>query len=94
MFRKLVKVSEISFFFPVRLFLETLRRNHSLLLIWLILFLFITQVLGYRYGLHSLFLAPEYLGKVNVLSYLVLGFTTGIFIMSYHMSSYITISYQ
>jgi hypothetical protein len=85
---------ELKSFFPLRLFLDSLRRNHALLLIWLMLFLFIFKVLGYTYGMHSLFLAPEYLGKVNALSYLVLGFTTGIFIMAFHMSSYITIAYQ
>jgi len=88
------KLLEVYYFFPVRLFLESLRRNHALLLIWLMLFFFIFKVLGYTYGIHSLFLAPEYLGRVNVLSYFVLGFTTGIFIMAFHMSSYITIAYQ
>ena len=87
-------LSKIYAFLPVRLFLETLRNNYSLLLIWLMLFLFIARLLGYRYGMHSLFLAPEYLGRVDPLSFLVLGFTTGIFIMSFHMSSYITLSYQ
>ena len=88
------KLLEVYYFFPVRLFLETLRRNHTLLLVWLMLFLFITKSLGYRYGLHSLFLTPEYLGKVNGLSFMILGFTTGIFIMAFHMSSYITIAFQ
>ncbi len=87
-------LSRLYAFLPVRLFLETLRRNHSLLLIWLLLFLFIARMLGYQYGIHSLFLAPEYLGRVDLLSFLILGFTTGIFIMSFHMSSYITIAYQ
>ncbi len=94
MVRHIKKIWEIYYFFPVRLFLEALRRNHTLLLMWLLLFLFIAKVLGYRYGLHSLFLTPEYLGRVDALSFLLLGFTTGIFIMAYHMSSYITIAYQ
>ena len=88
------KLLEVYYFFPVRLFLESLRRNHALLLLWLILFLFLFKAVGYTYGIHSLFLTPEYLGSVNALSFLILGFTTGIFIMAFHMSSYITIAYQ
>ena len=84
------KFQELYFFFPLQLFLETFRRNYTLILTWLLLFLFITKEIGYRYGIYALFLAPEYLEHVNFLSYLILGFTIGIFIMAYHMSSYIT----
>ncbi len=82
------------FFFPVQLVLETFRRNHMLVLFWFLLFLFITKGAGYRYGVYTLFLGPEYLEHVNFLSFLILGFTTGIFIMTYHISSYITNAYQ
>ncbi len=65
-----------------------------LILFWLFLFLFITKGTGYRYGIYSLFLGPDYLEKVNYLSFLIFGFTIGIFIMAYHMSSYITNAYE
>lgn len=40
-------------------------------------------------GLPYLFLSPEYLGKVNWLSYLILGFSIGGFFMAFHLYSYI-----
>jgi len=76
------------YFFPVQLLLENLRRNHTLILFWLLLFLYITKAVGYKYGIYALFLAPEYLGQVNFLSFLILGFTVGIFIMAYHIATY------
>ncbi len=90
--KKILK--DIYFFFPVQLFLETFRKNHILVLFWLFLFLFITKSTGYRYGVYTLFLGPEYLEHVSILSYFLLGFTTGIFIMAFHLSSYITNAYQ
>lgn len=59
------------------------------LLVWLIMFGIITQTVGVKYGLPYLFLYPEYLGNVNFWSYLILGFSCGGFIMSFHMYSYI-----
>ncbi len=49
----------------------------------------ITQNIGVKYGLPYLFLYPEYLGNVSFLSYLILGFSCGGFIMSFNMYSYI-----
>lgn len=48
-----------------------------------------TQSIGVKYGLHYLFLYPEYLGQVSFLSYLILGFSCGGLIMSFNMYSYI-----
>ena len=41
-----------------------------------------------------LFLTPEYLGEVNFLSYFIVGITSGLFVMAYHISSYIYYSYR
>ncbi|MBK7128779.1 MAG: patatin-like phospholipase family protein [Crocinitomicaceae bacterium] len=60
-----------------------------LILLWLIMFGFITQNLGMKLGLPYLFLSPEYLGKVNWLSFMILGFSVGGFFMAYHLYSYI-----
>lgn len=81
-------------FFPVQLFLLHLRRSHILMIFWLLMFLFVNRVLGVNYGLSYLFLTPEYLDKVNFLSYFLVGITAGLFIMSYHISSYIYYSYR
>lgn len=52
-------------------------------------FALITQNLGSKYGIPYLFLAPEYLGEVNWLSYFILGFSIGGFFMAYHLYTYI-----
>ncbi|MGB0177845.1 MAG: hypothetical protein ACPF9D_11810, partial [Owenweeksia sp.] len=81
-------------FFPVQLFLLHLRRSHILMIFWLLVFLFVNRMLGVNYGFPYLFLTPEYLDKVNFLSYFLVGLTAGLFVMSYHISSYIYYSYR
>lgn len=84
----------IYYFFPVQLILEHLKRHYVILFLWLLLFMYISGGMGYTYGIYTLFLAPEYLGKVGFLSFLILGFTTGIFIMAFHITTYITSGYR
>jgi hypothetical protein len=43
-----------------------------------------------KYGVPFLYLTPEYLGKVSFLSYGIIGFSIGGFIMAFNISSYIT----
>ncbi len=76
-------------FFPVQLILLQLKKNHLLLLLWLVLFGLITQNVGMKMGLPYLFLSPEYFGKVNWLSFFILGFSIGGFFMAFHLYSYI-----
>lgn len=49
----------------------------------------ITKSVAVRYGAPYLFLNPEYLNQTNVLSYFVVGFACGGFIMAFNISSYI-----
>lgn len=81
-------------FFPVKLFLLHLRRSHILLFFWLILFLFTNKLLGVSYGFPYLFLTPEYKGVVGFWSFSIVGITSGLFIMAFHISSYIYYSYR
>lgn len=81
-------------FFPVKLFLLHLRRSHLLLIFWLILMGFYTGWLGENYGFHYLFISPEYLEEVSFWSFGFVGFTLGIFIMAFHINSYIYYSYR
>ena len=81
-------------FFPVKLFFLQLRRSHLLMLFWLILFGFITGFIGFDYGFRYLFVSPEYQEQVGPVSYLLLGFTMGLFFMAYHINSYIYYSYR
>lgn len=77
------------YFFPFQLLVLHLKRNHFLLLFWVILFAFTTQSFATKFGIPSLFLAPEYLGVVGIRSYAILGFSLGAFIMAFNIYTYI-----
>jgi hypothetical protein len=64
------------------------KKNLLTILFWSILFGFITNSVASKYGVPYLFLTPEYLGEVSFLSFLILGFATGGFIMAFHTYSY------
>lgn len=81
-------------FFPVQLLLLHLRRSHLLIIFWFLLFAFVGGLLAENYGLSYLFLTPEYLDKVNFLSYFIVGVSGGLFMMAFHISSYIYYSYR
>ncbi|RLD52905.1 MAG: hypothetical protein DRI94_01660 [Bacteroidetes bacterium] len=48
---------------------------------------------GSEYGIPSLFFSPEYLHKVNFISYFFLGISFGIFFIAFHISGYISNAY-
>ncbi|MBC8172527.1 MAG: patatin-like phospholipase family protein [Chitinophagales bacterium] len=79
----------ILYSFPVQLLLLHIKRNHFLLLFWVILICFITGNLGSRYGITLLFLDPEYYSKVGFFSFLILGFAFGFFFVVWNLTSYI-----
>ncbi|MEM7161997.1 MAG: hypothetical protein AAF487_06085 [Bacteroidota bacterium] len=83
------RLRRIIYFFPVQLFVLHIKKNHLLLLFWLILFGFITQSIANKYGVGALFLYPEYLGEVNFLSYAIVGFALGGFVMAFNIYTYI-----
>ncbi len=87
-------LKRIYFFFPVRLLVGYLKTNHLILLSWLIPFMIILNGLGIRFGLPSLFLTPEYMGKINGFAFLFLGLVTGSFIMAFHISSYVVMAHR
>ena len=82
-------IRKFLFFFPVQLFLVNLKRNHLLLIFWLILFGITGEHLVERYGIPYLFLAPEYLGSISFWSYFIMSFFIGSFVMSFNITSYI-----
>lgn len=88
------KLRRIFYFFPVQLFFATLKKNYSFVLLWLLFFGFITRALAAGYGVPYLFLYPEYLNNVNFLSYFILGYSCGGFIMAFNISSYIVNSFR
>jgi hypothetical protein len=82
-------IRKLIFFFPLQLLLVNLKRNHLLLLFWVILFGFVSNSLASKFGIAFLFLAPEYLNDVSFWSYLIMGFAIGGFVMTFNISSYI-----
>ena len=80
--------------FPIQLFILHFRRYQLLLVFWFILVSAIHGDFMSTFGADSLFLAPEYLGKVNGLSMAIVGVATGIFIMSWNITTFILHSNQ
>ena len=72
--------------FPVQLVFLHFKRFQVLLLFWYLLFSTVGGKFMNSYGADSLFLAPEYLGEVNMASAAILGFAIAIFIMSWNIS--------
>jgi hypothetical protein len=81
----------VGFFYslPVQLLLLHIRRYQVLLVFWYILFATISGHFMESYGAYTLYLAPEYLDKVNALSSSIVGFSVAIFIMSWNITTFI-----
>ncbi|OJW96397.1 MAG: hypothetical protein BGO70_01575 [Bacteroidetes bacterium 43-93] len=76
-------------FLPVQLFILHFRKYQMILLFWYILFATITGHFASVFGASSLFLAPEYAGQINFFSMLLLGGATAVFIMAWHITTFI-----
>ncbi|MFZ2906512.1 MAG: patatin-like phospholipase family protein [Cyclobacteriaceae bacterium] len=76
--------------FPIQLLLNNFRRNHVLLLCWIILFAMITGNFGKYLGIPYLFLDPEYMNKVNFTSFFIIGSTTAGFTAAFQITCYIS----
>lgn len=75
--------------FPIQLLLLHFRKSQVLLIFWLILFLTITGNFMKLFGANALFLAPEYLGNVNAGGAAITGIATGVFMMSWNITTFI-----
>lgn len=75
--------------FPIQLLLLHFRKYQVLLIFWAVLFSTVNGGFARIFGAVSLFLAPEYLGKVNFTSAVLVGLATGIFITSWHITTFI-----
>lgn len=79
----------ILYSFPVQLLLNNFKRNHVLVLCWVVLFAMITGNFGKYLGVPYLFLDPEYLNKVDFTSFFIIGVCTAGFTTAYHITCYI-----
>lgn len=80
---------KIAYSFPIQLLLNNLKRNHVLVLCWVVLFAMITGSFGKYLGIPYLFLDPEYLNKVNFTSFFIIGLCTAGFTTAFHITCYI-----
>jgi hypothetical protein len=83
-------IPKVFYSFPIQLLLNNFRRNHILILCWIILFAMITGSFGKYLGIPYLFLDPEYLNKVNFISFGIMGLLTAGFTIAFHITCYIS----
>ncbi|MES2628644.1 MAG: hypothetical protein V4616_06710, partial [Bacteroidota bacterium] len=88
-FNSYERFNRVYYFFPFQLLILHFKKNHLLVVFWVILFGIICNTIGSKYGVPILLLAPEYLGHTGFGSYALLGFALGGFIMAFNLYSYI-----
>lgn len=76
-------------FLPVQLLLLHFRKYQMLLVFWVVLFATITGHFASHFGASSLFLSPEYRGEINFISMLLLGGAMAVYVMSWHITTFI-----
>ncbi len=76
-------------FLPVQLFFLHFRKYQFLLIFWAVLIFTLTGNFASSFGASTLFLVPEYAGTTNFLSMFMLGCSMGIFIMAWHITTFI-----
>jgi hypothetical protein len=81
---------KVFYSFPVQLLFNNIKRNHILVLCWIILFAMITGNFGKYLGIPYLFLDPEYLNQVSFTSFFIIGLSIAGFTTAFHITSYIT----
>ena len=77
------------YFLPVQLLLLHFRKYQLLLAFWLILFFTITGNFAAHFGASSLFLAPEYLGRISFTSMFLQGCAMCVFVMTWNITTFI-----
>jgi len=86
------RLRAIYYFFPVQLLLLHVKKFQILLVFWIILFSTLNGGFMRSYGAAALFLSPEYLGDVSTVSAAIVGMATGIFMMSWNITTFILFS--
>ena len=74
---------------PVQLLILHFRKYQVLLFFWYILFSTVGSSFMKTFGADALFFTPEYLGSVNMLGAFITGLALGVFIMSWHITTFI-----
>ncbi len=82
-------INDIFYSFPVQLLGLHCRNNLLLIFIWLLIMVLMTGTIGQVFGVKYLFLTPEYMGKVDFLSFFFLGLAFGGFFITWNLTSYL-----
>lgn len=82
-------LKNVYYSFPIQLLLLHFRKSQILLFFWLILFLTVTGNFMKLFGADALFLAPEYLGRVNSAASFIVGIAAGVYTMSWNITTFI-----
>lgn len=80
---------DIFYSFPVQLFILHFRKYQVLLIFWWLLVSTVNSQFLKTYGADALFFVPEYMGNVNMLSAALVGIATGVFFMSWNITTFI-----
>jgi hypothetical protein len=94
-FRKIVfALNSIRVFFPIELLFGMVKYNLISLIYWLLLFSIVSDGFGSTFGVPYLFFSPEYLGEISPISFVLLGFGIGGFIVGFHTYSYMKLGFR
>ncbi|HNL83001.1 MAG TPA: hypothetical protein PKG56_06365, partial [Chitinophagaceae bacterium] len=74
---------------PVQLLFLHFRKYQIFLVLWYVLFATVGGIFLNNFGASSLFLAPEYFNEVSFSSTAIVGFSIGVFIMSWNITTFI-----
>jgi hypothetical protein len=74
---------------PVQLLFNHLKKNLILIFLWIFFIASVVGGVGRVYGIHYLFLDPEYLNEVSFASFFWVGLAFGNFTMAFHITTYI-----
>ncbi len=87
-------LDDILYSLPVQLVFHHVKKNIALLFVWILLIASVFGGVGRIYGIHFLFLDPEYIDQVNFLSFFMVGLAFGNLAMAFNITSYILDSHQ
>lgn len=88
------RIKNFIYSFPIQLFLLHVKKHPLLMLYWILLTLVASNNYAKAYGGPYLLLNPEYLGTVSSLSYMMLGFALGGFMMTWNTCFYMLNSFR
>ncbi len=88
------KLRALFYSFPLQLTFHHIRRNLALVILWILFIAMVSGGIGRLYGIHYLYLDPEYLHEVGFWGFFLVGMAFGNFTMSYHITCYILDSHR